>query len=299
MASIVNRRAYRSGINWAVAGFTLHTAPAAGVGQLFIRKLPQTWTMSNAWEKGFRAWQRMIDNATDESGAQSIKGRFLDFKVFANDNHQLLGVAENALPAVLDDTGGWDAYKTGEWDVSTLQIPDATGAVTEFQIIAVGDNTATAKSLIAGYELSRALPYEDDPNVPALANDSWMVDLFSDGTAQDDLVIRGLEVQGDQAPYPFEGGKNIGGGVYTATQYPNGANNVPSLVYHDQANVTTTTIGGKSKLDGGMFPCGLIELQYPASFGQDPATTAYNAVLQIHLVPGSHRGYMCESMTDM
>ena len=55
VASLVNRRFYRQGINWAVAGFKLLTN-AGDVGGITIQKLPNTWVMSNAWEKGFRTW---------------------------------------------------------------------------------------------------------------------------------------------------------------------------------------------------------------------------------------------------
>ena len=50
VASLVNRRFYRQGINWAVAGFKLVSTP--GTGSIQMNKLPNTWVMSNAWEKG-------------------------------------------------------------------------------------------------------------------------------------------------------------------------------------------------------------------------------------------------------
>ena len=63
-ASILNRRFYRQGLNWAVSGFKVLTQQE---GEISIQKLPNTWIMSNAWEKSFRAWQQMIKNATDGS----------------------------------------------------------------------------------------------------------------------------------------------------------------------------------------------------------------------------------------
>jgi len=55
-ASLVNRRFYRQGLNWAVAGFTLHST--AGTGSISISRLPQTWVTSQAWEKTMRIWLR-------------------------------------------------------------------------------------------------------------------------------------------------------------------------------------------------------------------------------------------------
>ena len=95
VASVVNRRFYRQGINWAVAGFKLMTS-SGYKGQCIISKLPNTWTMSNAWEKGFRAYMRMNKEALEEN--ESIRPRFLDFKVYADAQHASKGVATNLMP---------------------------------------------------------------------------------------------------------------------------------------------------------------------------------------------------------
>ena len=93
VASLVNRRFYRQGINWAVGGFKLSSLKA---GTVNIFKLPNTWVMSNAWEKGMRAWQKMNRQALEE--APSVKPRFLDFKVYADYLHAVAGSAANLLP---------------------------------------------------------------------------------------------------------------------------------------------------------------------------------------------------------
>jgi hypothetical protein len=51
-ASLVNRRFYRQGLNWAVAGITIFT-DSATAGEIVIYKVPDTWIASNAWEKDF------------------------------------------------------------------------------------------------------------------------------------------------------------------------------------------------------------------------------------------------------
>ena len=95
VASLVNRRFYRQGLQWAVAGFTLHTTATSGECHIF--KVPQNWITSNSWEKSFRVWKKMIDDSTSET--QSIQPRFMDFKIFADYMHQNLGVNSNMLPA--------------------------------------------------------------------------------------------------------------------------------------------------------------------------------------------------------
>ncbi len=90
------------------------------------------------------------------------------------------------------------------------------------------------------------------------------------------------------APYPFEND-----GVNTDTQYPGGANQLIGLEIHAIENVTGTTIGGTTRIKGGNFPCGLVNI--------DAINTgsSANMIIEIDLVPGNHRGYLCEPMTEM
>lgn len=305
-ASLVNRRFYRQGINWAVKGFTLHNLTGSQ-GSCQISKLPSTWVMSNAWEKGFRAWQRMNNEALEE--AESTRPRFLDFKIYADVKHHELGYPANLLPFVFNsDTGATEFYAPGEWQPSKIVIPVAAGAVegaiNEREIIAVGGNypglgasTLNAVSLIEGYANSRALPHPEDPNVPDAMSDAsnntpenWISAAFNDGTARDSIVLSDMENENDIAPYPFEGA-TVGAVTFTDTQYPGGANQASAMVLHDQLNVTGTTVSNSVRARGGQFPAGLIRIRKDA--------TLDGAFLQVHLVPGSHRGYLCEPMMDM
>ncbi len=291
-ASLMNRRFYRQGINWAVSSIKVLSADFEGA--ITISKLPNTWVMSNAWEKSFRAWQQMIKNATDEAGSASIKGKFLDFKIFADAQHHSDGIAANLLP---NDSAA-NTAEPGQWQASDITIPtQGTGAAVDYELIAVGPNDPgvspasgkDAKSIIQGYADSRALPYEQDPNVPADANTNWMIDMFDDGTAQDSAVTNMLETTGDEAPYPYEGD-----GTNNDTMYPGGETNLPALQTHDIEFITPTTIGGTTLFRGGNFPCGLIKFDCTNS-----GKTTSNVLIQIDLVPGNHRGYLCESMVEM
>ena len=299
VASLVNRRFYRQGINWAVAGFKF-IGTAAGVIQ--ISKLPNTWVMSNAWEKGFRAWQRMNNEALEEN--ESIRPRFLDFKIYADSAHHGAGFGANLLPmAGFNAPPGTFTFTAGEWEPSKYVIPrsdSTTGVPSDREIVAVGANYSgagasgfNAVSLIEGYASSRGLPNVLDPNSPddaadasGVAPQNWMTALFNEGTEQDENVIEDMIAENNIAPYPFEND-----GVNNDTMYPNGANNVPYLQTHDYEFVTGTTVGGTTRLKGGNFPCGLIRFDVIA----DVATVQ----LQIDLVPGNHRGYLCEPMTEM
>ncbi len=307
-ASILNRRFYRQGLNWAVAGFKV-LAPQgleASSGVVSIHKLPNTWVLSNSWEKGFRAWQRMNNEALKE--APSVKPKFLDFKIYANADHHSSGFANNLLPiSAATSTAGVQTATAGEWASSKITHPVATGAtegtVIEEEIIAVGQSypgaspatTLNAVSLIEGYAASRGLPNISDPNTPDDARDTqnatpenWLSAMFNEGTQQDFEVLGEMITENTIAPYPFEND-----GVNTDTMYPGGANQLNSLEIHDQQFITGTTVGGTTRFTGGNFPCGLIEI------GTSDFSDIANLFLEVTLVPGDHRGYLAESMTDM
>ncbi|AXH79174.1 MAG: hypothetical protein [Circular genetic element sp.] len=302
-ASLVNRRFYRQGINWAVAGFKLLT-PGGFLGDVKISKLPNTWTMSNAWEKGMRAWTRMNNEALAET--ESVRPRFLDFKIYADVGHHAAGYGANLLPTSEDFALGAGVANPGEWSPSKINHPLASGAVEgrviEEEIIAVGANYPgpgasgiDAVSLIEGYAASRGLPNIADPNTPDDARDTqdatpenWLGAMFNEGTDQTFEVLTDMITENTIAPYPFEND-----GVNLDTMYPGGANQMSGLQVHDIEFITGSTIGGTTRLKGGNFPCGLIKFSFTAT------SEAPVAFLQINLIPGSHRGYLCEPMTEM
>ena len=290
-ASLANRRFYRQGINWATAGFKFLTS--AGVNAIIqVSKLPNTWVMSNAWEKSFRTWQRMNNEALAES--ESVRPKFLDFKIYADSAHHAAGFGANLLPF---------AHQAGEWESSKILVPfgpSSPGNTTELELMAVGANyngaTTPVVSLIEGYAASRGLPNILDPNTPDDADDAsgstpenWMAALFNNGTDQDSEVIADMITENNLAPYPFEGD-----GIHTDTMYPGGAHQAGGLQLHDQEYVTGTTIGGTTRIKGGNFPCGLIKISI-VNLGAE----SIDSTLQLDLVPGTHRGYLCEPMTEM
>ena len=289
-ASLINRRFYRQGINWIVNGFKFISS--AGVtGEVQIGKVPSTWVVSNSWEKSFRIWQEMNDKALAES--ESVKPKFLDFKIYADADHHTAGFAANLLP---------NGATPGEWSPSKIVYATAGAGTVEREILATGANYPgvgasgfDAVSMIEGYASSRGLPNVLDPNAPTDASDTsgltpenWMAAIFNEGILQNEEVLDDMITENNIAPYPFENdGTNID------TMYPGGANQTPGLILHDLDNITGTTIGGVTRLKGGQFPCGLVRID-TSNFNQESSLA-----LLIDLVPGDHRGYLCEPMTDM
>jgi len=304
VASLVNRRFYRQGLNWAVGGFKILSDgnPVAMV----ISKLPNTWVMANSWEKGMRSWNKMNREALAET--ESVRPRFLDFKIYMDAAHHQAGYAANMLPS----NAGAVVATPGEWESAKIFVPEAyntvpgagTDTMNTLEMIAVGASYPgvgasglDAVGLIEGYAASRALPsILADPNTPDDAADvagptpeNWLAAIFNEGTTQDADVIEELTTENNQPPYPYEGD-----GVHTDTMYPGGANQLSGLQLHDIEYVTGTTIGGTTRMKGGNFPCGLVQFVV-SNLSEQPS----QLTLLVDLVPGNHRGYLCETMTEM
>jgi len=303
-ASIVNRRFYRQGLNWAVSHFTFYKASSTETGNVgvAINKLPQTWIFSNAWEKAFRAWNKMTNDAMKDSG--TTKGKFTDFKIFMNEDHFSEGFQKNLLP--LDASYNSNTGVTtvpGEWEPSSIHVPVTdssgfviTGQTREFKLVGVGPNYGASGSedfvsLINGYANSRNLPNISDPNSPLQLGDTrgatpenWIGAMSNDGTNQDSEVLEDI-VKQDQPPYPFENDGN-----HLTTMYPGGEIQLPALRIHDAGYFNAGPNANKITLEGGSFPCGLVNIN---NASQD------NLSMILTLVPGTHRGYLAESMTEM
>ena len=276
-ASILNRRFYRQGINWAVAGFKVASlAPAASV---LVKKLPNTWVVSGSWEKSMRAWLRQQQQSLDALDDPE-PARYRDYKIHADGTHVTAGFATNLLPK---DAGG-NQFLAGEWESSQIVIPNdgAVGTTNEYVLHMVGGNVAGSKCLIQGYANSRNTPHSPDPVAPTPLDNNFYNDMFNVGDNMDDVINNATD-KNDDLPYDRD-------------DYPGETANGGDLQWHDFAYITNTTIGGVTHLKGGNFPCGLVRLDLAVDV---TAPTSANFVIQVDLVPGNHRGYLCEPMTEM
>ena len=305
IASLVNRRFYRQGINWAVAGFKVITQ---NPGKVTIRKLPNSWITSNAWEKAFRAWNRQQKEALEEAGGLSAMAKFRDFKVFMDTQHVDDFIAAgsdlystNLLP--FDSFGNFAL--DGEWEPSRIVLPntvDVSGPginidPSSVYMHMVGENfnpplapgvAGISRGVLEGYADSRAYPQSPDPVSPNVANaENWLRQMFNVGNDNEAVTELATDVN-DELPYD-------------QVNYPGGQNNMPGLQIHDFVTMyeTNPTFGlGVQRLKGGNFPCGLISILWDraAEVSEDPTP---GVTLLIDLIPGDHRGYLCEPMTEM
>ena len=294
IASILNRRFYRQGLQWAVQGFTLHTV--AGTGSMDISRIPSTWTSANGWMKAMSAWNKQQMDAIEEAGAESAVARFRDFKVFADERHVSNGFAANLMPGVKDANPlapGWQVAIPGEWEPSKIVVPNlvdtGSGALVDpveylLHMTGINNNGGTSRGIIEGYADSRSFPQSPDPVAPAIgSSQNWLRQMFDVGNDNVPITTNATE-RNDELPY-------------RQVEYPGGEIQLPGMDFHDTINITSTTVSGKSSAKGGIFPCGLIKIKYDSSLGA--SGTVYQSVLQIHLVPGPQRGYMTETMQEM
>ena len=295
-ASAANRRFYRQGLTWAVAGMALHTAPNdperdVVTGDFDVSKLPETWVAQNAYTKAKSLWMKSQDQVLQDQ--QTIAAKYRDFKI---------NMDSDMLNADIQDASGNPGTdgeillpidrqnfttKTGEWIYSTLQLPTDGGSAApdEVQMHMVGSNVGTAPNLISvglihGYGLSRTRPQLIDPNTPT--DGGWMNEIFDVADNLDEIRLD-ITDNNDVPPY------RVGDSATADEFYPGGVNNVPSTALHSVEFISGSTVGGKTHIPGGTFNCGLIRFDWNIS---NAATSMF---LAIDLVPGTHKGYLAEA----
>jgi hypothetical protein len=144
-----------------------------------------------------------------------------------------------------------------------------------------GDDSVSSKALIQGYADSRSVPTEPDPVTQAGADTGWMNNLLGMGDTHDDIAFN-LQDIGEDLPY-------------NQMEYPGAGGNADEPALHAIANITPTTVGGTTSLEGGNFQCGLVKIVSNLVGGG--AETAYE--LELILVPGPHRGYLAQPMQEV
>lgn len=304
-ASIVNRRFYRQGLNWAIAGITIQdrsTTPVSGTNNSIRTEiLPTNWCVSNAWEKSMRLWLKQQNDALRESGQESIAAKFRDFKIFMDTAHydDFVSNGYNLNATNLLPRNAVGTFLPGEWQPSQIVIPnsdtDASGSEVDptehylHMVGTVGVGTAAAGSagMLAGYAFSRSVPQSPDPVVDPRVNSTigtedeynWMRNMFDVGN-EDQEVLENASQRNNDLPYD-------------QLEYPNTGLNPTSggLQLHNEQFLTVNSLANRVSVPPTSVPCGLLKITKGSDIG--------DLDIQIHLVPGHARGYMTQPMTDM
>ena len=272
-ASILNRRFYKQGIQWAVARITFVDTLGTADGTINVQKIPTTWVAANSWKKSESAWDQMNDNAMEFT--EGVKPRYYDYKIHMDQTHVASGFATNLLPL------GFTTATAGEWLPSEFVIPDeGTNTVSTFKVHMTGPDNVNGKGLVNGYALSRALPQDPDPRTFSTLSENWFSAVFNQGTLQTSEVLDDLENTNDGLPYDSTYIGQTTGLAFNEL--------VDEVVFRNTAQRPAP--GSRLSIGGFTAPCGLIRIDQ---------LTAATIRMYVDLVPGSHRGYLCEKMGDM
>ncbi len=264
--SRVNRRLMRQGRHYHVKKITVVSKNTPNFGnRISVSGISSSWVAAQAWKRGFEVWNKM-DKEASENLSGNIRGTWSDFKVYLS-NDMRSGTVLEPL-----DNGG-NAYLPGEWVYTRLVSPDGTTSSDAFYLHMLGDHQGSAGSwsaisLIKSYGQSRATVQAADPNIPGVASDDPIVNVFDYGTTVDE-VVNLMEGDNDSPPYdlydyPGQGGND---------------NGPKPAVFQD-----TTLVDGRAVMGGFDAMCGLLELETTSTVESDVFSVL------VELAPGSYRG---------
>jgi hypothetical protein len=254
--------------------------------------------MSNAWHKIFAHWRKQQQEALDDSGSESIRAKFNDFKIYMDTTHVDAGTEGTFDANLLPVKSGGGSFLEGtvpptvlvaEWEPSQVVLPNQanpTGSEVgtqpaEFVLHMVGTGSGNSKSrgMIEGYANSRALPISPDPQLVDNTNNqyNWLRNMFDVGN-EDEEVLENVSERNNDVPYPHE--EYPGGGLMAS---------VLQLHSHTDINAGATAVDNSFFMPGTQVPCGLLKF----TNGTDQVMEVF-----VDLVPGHHRGYLCEPMQE-
>lgn len=279
--SAINRRLYRQGRAYhvkrisivssnTIAGFGgTPDSPKVNAGRVTVSVAPDSWSVRNAWKRGFEHWRIMHGNTISLGGTDNLQGKFSDFKINLSNDFR------TATKLVPKDNGG-NNLVLGEWDYATMVSPDGTTSADAFELHLLGDHVGSAGAwtsvgLVKSYGASRQTVDNDQPYTPSTASDDPLVNMFDDGTVVDEIVQL-QEDENDNAPYSRDG-------------YAGGSSNHPKPLVVQQ---TTLGADGRATVGGFTAICGVVEFETTSSVASD----VYS--LLVELAPGNYRGIAAE-----
>jgi hypothetical protein len=286
VASLTSRKFIRQGQEFLISNIEI-VSDGDTVTQL--SRLPTNWCFYNAWVAGFEAWQEQQDSVLDDQ--PSLQSRYRDFKIFYDSDHEQLGFGANLLPYGYDIAFALDDQY--DWDHTNIEIPTDGGALppVRFNLHAIGATTASSKSLIQGYALSRSRPQQEDPNVPLYGG--WLQSIKD--VAEIDPYIRQDLYENNTPPYPVAAADGVN---QNQEFYPGGNQQAPSYQSFMQDILITRSSTALAMDSTGPFslPCGLLRLDIDHPVGAGEPTT-FTIILT--LTSGSEKGLAAVPMQDV
>jgi hypothetical protein len=202
--SIINRKFYRQGVYYYVNSVEVYNNET---GVVDLHTLPDTWVTKNAWNRGFKLFQKM--NALVDPPISGIgRPKYHDFKVFMSDTHRSAG---SELPNQYGINAAAVPHSADDWDysqfVSADDDQDGSANADEFYVHMLGDHSGSANNwtsvgLIKSYGDSRARVQASSPVVPNTASADPLVNVF-DFSSEEQMndIVDNLDNANDETPY--------------------------------------------------------------------------------------------------
>lgn len=294
--SYMNRKLYRQGMEYAIQDIEVF-GQLDSDSTVTIQRPVKGWAVANAWVKGFKHWLAMENDTLREAGASSLKGKYSDFKIAFDKDHD---TSANLLPAnwltpaqalALDSTVQYD------WEYSKVVIPvdGGSSAPLEPELHLVGADDTTSRSLVFNYALSRSRPQAIDPNTinspPATApgvtvDTGGIYSMMEDDGDINEEVLENAMWYNQEPPYLI-------GNDSAFEFYPGGQSLALASSTTQDILVIRGGASGVSSDNSGPFTtyCGLLKFIVSAD--------AVGSAMIIRMAPGAYNGALARPMQDV
>jgi len=206
--SAINRKFYRQGVYYYVNSVEVYNDET---GVVDLHTLPDTWVTKNAWNRGFKLFQKM-NSMVDPPLSNVGRPKYHDFKVYLNDRHRTTGTLSPTLHTINGAIG--TEVVSDDWDyskfVSADDNQDDTNNADEFTAHMIGTHVLTSGSstrwdsigLIKSYAITRHIPQTSTPIIDTGAPTDPLLNIF-DFSSEEQMndIIDNLDDDNDQPPY--------------------------------------------------------------------------------------------------
>lgn len=270
--SAVNRKFYRQGVYYYVNSVEIYNNET---GVVDLHTIPDNWVTKNAWNRGFKLYQKM--NALVDDVSSVGRPKYHDFKVFMNSLHRETGSSPPSLHGI---NAAQTTINSDDWVYSVFTSADddqdGTANADEFEVHMLGGHSGSSNNwlsvgLIKSYGESRNTVSLDTPEDGNIVVTDPMMNIF-DFSSEEQMndIVENLQNDNDNPPYDFN--------LYVGESSNN--------MQHVARIGTEVGVGRVGRASGFCAPMGLICV--------DPhgVNTAFRVVL--NLAVGTYHGVYAE-----
>lgn len=286
--SWMNRISLRQGMEYAIQSVEVFGVSNKDI-TVYVSTISKNWVSCNSWTKAFHHWKEQQDQWEDDVGSQSLKGRYNDFKIYYDVNHQVANTLYPMNTVTALGAGATDPLSGSDWEYSEVVVPndaDHAGATHEYELQMVGPDIGDRKGIIHNYALSRSRPHVSDPNAVGPSTDGGLYqDMVNVGENLEE-VGQNVRTHNQQTPYLTA--------QFSAFEwYPGGANNpLAGSTLRDILTIRSGT-GAFASDSTGPFTslCGLISI---TNYSETE-----DVIVKVTYAPGDYKGLMARPMQDV